>query len=66
MTILVNGEEVTVESDCTVSTLLARFDLAESPCAVEVNARVVPRRSHGEHVLSDGDTVEVVTLVGGG
>jgi thiamine biosynthesis protein ThiS len=33
---------------------------------VEVNRKVVPRRQHAEHTLRDGDTVEIVTLVGGG
>lgn len=66
MNIRVNGETVTVERDATVRRLLERFDLASSPCAVEVNARVVPRGEHEEHALAEGDAVEIVTLVGGG
>jgi thiazole synthase len=34
--------------------------------AVEVNRDVVPRARHPEHPLREGDTVEIVTLVGGG
>jgi sulfur carrier protein len=34
--------------------------------AVEVNMALVPRESQNEHVLSDGDRLEIVTLVGGG
>jgi thiamine biosynthesis protein ThiS len=33
---------------------------------VEVNRQLVRRVHHGETRLSEGDTVEVVTLVGGG
>jgi sulfur carrier protein len=36
------------------------------PCAVEVNRALVPHRRHAEHALSQGDRIEVVTLVGGG
>ena len=66
MTIRVNGEQRALESECTVARLLDDLNLAGQPCAVEVNAAVVPRREHGERLLSDGDTVEIVTLVGGG
>jgi len=34
--------------------------------AVEVNRRVVPRRDHAATLLQDGDSIEIVTLVGGG
>lgn len=66
MTISVNGEPVAIEPGDTVRALLARLELASSPCAVEVNAQVVPRREHADRRLADGDTVEIVTLVGGG
>ncbi|MCP6769637.1 sulfur carrier protein ThiS, partial [Klebsiella pneumoniae] len=34
--------------------------------AVEVNRDVVPAARHAEHRLGAGDSVEIVTLVGGG
>ncbi len=66
MDIRVNGEIMTVEGPCTVADLLGHLELAGGACAVEVNAEVVPRRDHEHHTLGDGDTVEIVTLVGGG
>ncbi len=66
MNLCVNGAERIVASPCTVERLLDQLELAGSPCAVEVNTRVVPKREHAEHALADGDRVEVVTLVGGG
>jgi thiamine biosynthesis protein ThiS len=62
----VNGESVEVPAAATVATVLAAHGLAEAPCAVEVNERLVPRREHGTHALRDGDRIEIVTLVGGG
>ncbi|MBL9147412.1 MAG: sulfur carrier protein ThiS [Phycisphaerae bacterium] len=76
MQITVNGETRTVDERLTVADLLARLRHERtdsrpggSPldaCAVEVNRALVPRRRHAEHALADGDTVEIVTLVGGG
>lgn len=61
-----NGQRRTLEETCTVARLLDELRLAGQPCAVEVNAAVVPKSRHGDRVLTDGDTVEIVTLVGGG
>ena len=66
MKVIVNGEDVTLDGPCTVRELLARHELADVPCAVEVNKALVPKREHEGHVLTDGDQVEIVTLVGGG
>ena len=66
MRINVNGVERTLELPCTVARLLEELDLAATVCAVEVNAEVVPKRNHADRPLVDGDTVEIVTLVGGG
>ena len=41
-------------------------DPAARGVAVEVNCQIVPRARHAEHVLADGDRLEIVTLVGGG
>jgi sulfur carrier protein len=66
MEIRVNGEVMALESPCTVGELLEQLELSGGACAVEVNAQVVPKREHETYTLSDGDTVEIVTLVGGG
>ena len=66
MNIQVNGKQRTLDNDCTIERLLDKLSLAGQPCAVEVNTAVIPRREHAERILSDGDSVEIVTLVGGG
>ena len=62
----VNGEAVDLAPTASVTTLLEQVRLGGSPCAVEVNEVVVPRRDHDAHLLHDGDRIEIVTLVGGG
>jgi sulfur carrier protein len=66
MQILVNEQSYDVADRCTVATLLEQLGLAGKPVAVEVNLQLVPRQQHAEYVLSGGDRLEVVTLVGGG
>ena len=66
MEITVNGQLRQVTMGTTVSGLLEELDLAGKHVAVEVNLQLVPHQHHGEHRLSDGDRVEIVTLVGGG
>jgi len=66
MNITINGEPVILNDRCSVRQLLEQRGLDRSPCAIEVNRQVVPKRKHDDHRLKDGDHVEIVTLVGGG
>lgn len=66
MNIVFNGEPQTAAENTTVAELLARLKISPKHVAVELNLEVVPRASHAEVVLCEGDRLEVVTLVGGG
>ena len=61
----INGETQQIEA-ATVHDLLVAKGLDKQAVAVEVNREVVPKRLHAETPLKDGDSVELVTLVGGG
>ena len=65
MQIILNGEPVSIESPCSVADLVRRYGI-RGAAAIEVNESLVPKREHAEHELAEGDTVEIVTLVGGG
>ena len=62
----VNGESRRVSEDSTMSDLLNELKMNNRYCAVERNLNVVPREQHTSTLLADGDTIEIVTLVGGG
>jgi len=64
--IVVNGQTRQVPEQITVAELLEQLKLAGRHVAVEVNMELVPRQQHPERKLSEGDCVEIVTLVGGG
>lgn len=65
-TIAVNGEIKPLVPGETVADLISRLGLAGTPCAVELNRRVVPRRDHASTPIAADDRLEIVTLVGGG
>ena len=66
MQITVNGDAREYPDSTTVAGLLDHLELGSRPCAVEVNRSVVPKRQHADHALQPGDSIEIVTLVGGG
>jgi sulfur carrier protein len=66
MKLKVNGEEHEVPQGVSVTGLLCHLQLSAPRLAVEVNRTLVPRSRHAEHLLADGDQVEIVTFVGGG
>jgi sulfur carrier protein len=61
-----NGEARQTSPGTTIAALLASEGLAERRVAVEVNGAIVPRARHPQHVLMDGDRVEIVHALGGG
>lgn len=65
MNILVNDTATEVPTGATVADLLQLLD-KQQHVAVELNMEVVPRRAHADVRLAEGDSVELVTLVGGG
>lgn len=62
----VNGKPYPVDRLLSVRELLEQLAVRVDYVAVEVNAELVPRGEHAQRMLSEGDSVEVVTLVGGG
>ena len=62
----VNGEPVSLPTGATLAELLRRLSLEGRPVAVEHKRRVVPRAEHASVHLNHGDTLEIVTFVGGG
>lgn len=61
----INGECQDV-SGKTVAEYLSAADLDIRRIAVERNGEIVPKTQYSNTVLVDGDTLEVVSFVGGG
>ncbi|OGT56352.1 MAG: thiamine biosynthesis protein ThiS [Gammaproteobacteria bacterium RIFCSPHIGHO2_12_FULL_63_22] len=66
MELHVNGQTRQFEPPMTLLALLREAGLNERRIAVEVNQEVIPRSRHADHVLSDGDRIEIIQAIGGG
>ena len=62
----INGQDRDVPAGSTIAGLLEELDTTPQRVAVEVNRELVTRRLYGRTMLDEGDTIEIVTLVGGG
>ena len=61
----VNGEE----KDIAGKTLAEYFETTKydmKRIATELNGDIVPKATYAETVLRDGDSIEIVSFVGGG
>ena len=61
----INGTETNTAGQ-TVAAYLTAAGYDPLRVAVERNGDIVPKAQYGETVLADGDSVEVVSFVGGG
>lgn len=66
MRIFVNGEQKELSGGLTVIALLAELGVQKERVAVELNLDIVPKGRFGDTVLKDGDSIEIVSFVGGG
>lgn len=68
MRVWVNGKEVQVEEQTTLMDLLRKMGVEPKPVgfAVAVNEEIIPKSKYAEHVLKEGDRIEIVNIVGGG
>lgn len=66
MNVIVNGEATPLPDHTTVEMLLNELSLATKRVAVEINEEIIARSGHKQHLLRDGDIVEIIKAIGGG
>ena len=66
MTIIVNGNERTIEEGATVLDLLKKLDLEGKVMAAAINMEIVKQDQWDTHKLVDSDKLELLDFVGGG
>jgi thiamine biosynthesis protein ThiS len=62
----VNGKRVELDSPTPLLAYLERLGVNPRAVAVERNGEIIERAGYARVVLGDGDTVEIVRMVGGG
>lgn len=66
MEIRVNGETRPWDHSITVRDLLEALGIRPGAVVVERNLQIVPRERVAEEMVEDGDSIEIIRLVGGG
>jgi sulfur carrier protein len=64
--VVVNGAPRSVAGSATVSEVVAQLGCGTAGVAVAVNDEVVARSAWDDHVLADGDRIEVLRAAQGG
>lgn len=64
--IKINGSEYTEYTGKTVFDAISQMNYNTVFIAVEYNGQILPKDKYETTVLTDGDTLEVVSFVGGG
>ena len=66
MEIYLNGEPKSLAQAISIAQLLEDLGFLGKRIAVERNGDIVPKSSHADVMLCEGDRLEVVVAVGGG
>ena len=66
MNITVNGNPAEVAPGLTVAGLLGELGLSDMRVAVEHNRRILQRDEYAGAELNEGDSLEILSFVGGG
>lgn len=66
MQIFLNGQSLDLQAPIKLAQLLEQQGYAQRRVAVEVNRSIVPKSRHAEHLINEGDKVEIVHALGGG
>ncbi len=65
--ISVNSQPQNIEGDSPLAAALLQWGYDESSAAaVAVNQSFVPKTSYAEHILHDGDQIDIVQPISGG
>lgn len=66
ITVTVNGKPRELDSELPLAELIRLLEITFPRIAVAHNGDVLRKEEHGTTVVRDGDTIEIVRMVGGG
>ncbi len=64
--VTVNGKPREIDAEIDVAAFLQALEIDPRTVAVARNGEVVPRDQHASVTVREGDSVEIVRMVGGG
>lgn len=66
MKITLNGQSRNIANTARLNHLIEQFCKGALPVIAEVNGNIVRRPQWAEQPISEGDTIELINIVGGG
>ncbi len=66
MTIQLNGDTYTTKGSSTINELLTELSIQPERVAVEVNLKLIKKNEYPAFSFKEGDSIEIVSFVGGG
>jgi len=66
MNLRINGKSATLPNPQTLEAYLASRNLDPAVVVIELNESIVPKDKWGGTLLAEGDSLEIVSFVGGG
>ena len=64
--IILNGKPAEIKGDLTLSGLLDDMKIVPELVACELNQRIVRRKEYSTTVITEGDQIEILQMIGGG
>ena len=64
--VILNGDEIEVDVDLTLQSLLNSINNTNKMIVVEKNLNIVPKEEYESCYINDGDKIEIVSFFGGG
>jgi len=57
---IVNGNEMKVDSSITIIDLLDKFNLSTDKVVVEVNFQIISKGDYSQYILNEEDKIEIL------
>ena len=62
----INGEQITLQKEISINEFLEKERYDQRRIAVGKNGTIIPKRLFDTEMLCDNDSLEIVSLIGGG
>ncbi len=66
MKVIINGKSQELSGTRSVADIVGEFGANRKPILTEVNGLIVPHNAWGGTPVKEGDSIELVSFVGGG
>lgn len=66
MNITVNGVEETLSEPLTISDYLLKREVEGKSVVIELNGQIIKDESYDTEILKEGDSFEILRILGGG